>query len=465
MKSSERIAYIRIFYDLIVADNVIDAGEMRCYDELKSYIKFSRQEEIKASEMTLSEAVDILRKSDAETKKELIERCRVLSISDGFCARPEALLTMSVERILDPFWGKVSKIYSYPKLLFDIPTSCIIYIESHAAECIDASVEKNYRSLFSEFRLAGFEFIFIPEVIKHYQESAPSMMEKIVGFIAPKLSEDGRKASVEKLLQMTSSEFTKDILCNKLGMEELRNTYPALLLKIGNSYVGDQLYSNYLKVDIEGNVLEDVHRFLDEFTSMLSSDVIIISNNKEQYDQFIYSGFYKLLLDTHLMHRHVRSRIFINPYKEEIYFPDIDTALRGLHRREKALYLTFIALATRNDGIIFSSPSNSNEFKQYTAAFDRIKRVYERIYSLFGGDSDKVPDISVPEIRRPMLSLIKKQVNGLADALHNIGDYLIYKDDNNTFRIHIDCDLVFVADFDTNNMIPLKDWLNKMDLM
>ena len=59
MKSNERIACIRIFSDLIMADTVIDAGEMQYFDELRSVLKFTRQDEIDASAMTLSEAVEL----------------------------------------------------------------------------------------------------------------------------------------------------------------------------------------------------------------------------------------------------------------------------------------------------------------------------------------------------------------------------------------------------------------------
>ena len=46
-----------------MADTVIDAGEMQYFDELRSVLKFTRQDEIDASAMTLSEAVEIMREA------------------------------------------------------------------------------------------------------------------------------------------------------------------------------------------------------------------------------------------------------------------------------------------------------------------------------------------------------------------------------------------------------------------
>ena len=70
---------------------------------------------------------------------------------------------------------------------------------------------------------------------------------------------------------------------------------------------------------------------------MISTDIITISKAEEKKNQFLYHGFYKQLLDIFMMRKNVRSRVFINPYNEEITFPDIDSKLEKVHRREKAL--------------------------------------------------------------------------------------------------------------------------------
>lgn len=71
MKSNERIAYCRVFSDLIMADSVIDAGEMDYFTGFRADFRLSRQEEIEAKGMTLAEAIGILRESDKETREEL----------------------------------------------------------------------------------------------------------------------------------------------------------------------------------------------------------------------------------------------------------------------------------------------------------------------------------------------------------------------------------------------------------
>ncbi len=48
-----------------------------------------------------------------------------------------------------------------------------------------------------------------------------------------------------------------------------------------------------------------------------------------------------------------------------------------------------------------------------------IMRKYQLIYSMFGGEKGKAPNIEIPEIRLPMISLLKKQISKLSDVLYH----------------------------------------------
>lgn len=438
MKIVERIALIRVLSDLILADRVIDAGEMEYYAALKAEFRLSRDEEVEARQYTLAQALEVLSEADDELKADVIARCRRLSVSDGFCDRTEALHITAFERV----FAAEGAVYSFPKHLFNIPDACLLYIESDPDDEVDNFISSHYRQIFSELRLAGFEFIYIPHIIDHYRHSDITLVDRIVSFVAPKLTQEGRKASIERLLDMDTAEFTKDILCNKLGMSQLRGTAPSLLLKIGASYVGDEIWSNYLKIDIdEADVVGVVRRLIDDFSAMLYSDVAIVSSDREHANQFLYSGFYKLLLDTHLLRRNVRSRIYVDPYKGKVYFPDIDVSPK-LHRREKALYTLMLQRSLSGRGVNFTPPSNACEMTNFNKRMASLQKDYSRIYAAFGGDSDKAPDLTDSDLRRPMLSLINKQISMLKDVLHNADDYLISKDADGNYFVHIDSELV-----------------------
>ena len=144
------------------------------------------------------------------------------------------------------------------------------------------------------------------------------------------MSESGIENAYKSLMKMTTGVFCKDLLCNKCGITDLRNTYPSLLIKIGNSFVGEDAYANYLKIEVDEDILSTVQSFIDRFCEMLSSDVYVVNTSEERDSQFHFHGFYKQLLDIFLIRKNIRSHILIDPYKEEIFFPDVDAKANGL---------------------------------------------------------------------------------------------------------------------------------------
>lgn len=46
---------------------------------------------------------------------------------------------------------------------------------------------------------------------------------------------------------------------------------------------------------------------------------------------------------------------------------------------------------------------------RYEKRMKAIMRKYQLIYSMFGGEKGKAPNIEIPEIRLPMISLLKNK--------------------------------------------------------
>jgi hypothetical protein len=310
----------------------------------------------------------------------------------------------------------------------------------------------NYRALIKECQLAGFNFIYIPKVIEHYKNTDQQLTNQIISFLAPSFSEEGINSVINGLFSMTTTSFCKDILCNKLGITSLRTTSPSLLIKIGESYVEDNIYSNYLKVEVEEDIVATLQKILDDFMSMISTDVITISKAEEKENQFLYHGFYKQLLDIFMMRKNVRSKLIINPYKEEISFPDIDSKLEKLHRREKALYVLLL-ITTFEGGINFNPPTTAKQLARYNARMTVLQERYQKIYELFGGD--KAPDLSQPEIRRPIISCLKRSLGLLKEMLYNSEDYMITKDEYGNLRVELEEDLQYI--YSSNGIIRLPE--------
>ena len=73
MKHSERIAITRIISDFIRADNIIDAGEMKYYAQLKEEYGITKDIEQRAMTITLADAVGLMAVFD-ENRKDILSR-------------------------------------------------------------------------------------------------------------------------------------------------------------------------------------------------------------------------------------------------------------------------------------------------------------------------------------------------------------------------------------------------------
>lgn len=67
---------------------------------------------------------------------------------------------------------------------------------------------------------------------------------------------------------------------------------------------------------------------------------------------------------------------------------------------------------------------------------DRLQHKYQVIYEYLGGDN--APDLRLAEIRRPIVSCLKRSLNALDGVLYNFKDYTITKDEYGTVKIGLE---------------------------
>lgn len=455
MRATEKIAVARIFADLIKADRIVDTGEMECWRNICHKYAIDRDARIEAREMSFSYALNVICNSEVqELKEDLLRDCMAMTVSDGFCAHSEALLMIALTTMLESERSFRGEVISIPRANFNIDIATALYIENEFDPETNEAIRAHYRSIFKEFQLAGFHFVYIPKIIDHYRNTDSTLFKDILSFLAPTMSETGLDNTYKSLMKMTTGIFCKDLLCNKCGITELRNTMPSLLIKIGNSFVCEAQYANYLKLDVDEDISTTVQTFVDNFSEMLSSDVFVVNTSEERDNQFHFHGFYKQLLDIFLVRRNIRSAIYLNPYKEEVIFPDIDAKAMGLHRRERALYA--LLLCQGADGINFNTPKSVDALERYNRRMKRIQQRYSAIYAMFGGERETAPDLSVPEIRRPIFSCLKRSIKNL-QALYNPEDYNITKSGDGAFSVNVEPELVYVYQLDKDEPVPLHE--------
>ncbi|MBD5358023.1 MAG: hypothetical protein HDR88_13620 [Bacteroides sp.] len=453
MKRIERVSIARVFSDLIKADRIVDTGEMEYWEKICTKYAISKEMEVEAQHITFADALKTISQSqETDLKTDFLSDCQSMTISDGFCTHSEALILIALIFMLDDKFQYSVEPISIPRANFNIDMATALYIENDYDVTTNNAIKKGYRTIFKELQLARFHFIYLPKIIEHYRDTDPKLFHRILSFLAPSMSAEGIDHTYNSLLKMTTGTFCKDLLCNRLGITDLRTTVPSLLIKIGNSFVGETAYANYIRIEVDEAIITTVQSFIDRFCEMLNSDVFVVNTSEERDNQFHFHGFYKQLLDIFLVRRNIRSAIYINPYKEEIYFPDIDSKAKGLHRRERALYA--LLLCQGRDGINFTSPRSAEALERYNRRLKKFQKRYSAIYEMFGGDKETVPDLSIPEIRRPIFSCLKRSLKNL-QSLYNPEDYNVTKNSDGSFAVHIEPDLVFVNQLDNEEPVPL----------
>ena len=175
----ERIAFARIISDLIEADFIVEEEEMESFDRIRNEKDFSITMSMlsEAKTMTFAEAVGTLQALRDEAKKARIrEKLHHMSLSDGTCVPLEALQIMAVNYALD---GK-AQVFSIPEGSSFIENMKVIYIENEDHTPTDAYIRQHYRAISNEFRLAGFNFVYIPQIADDYKLIRGDYLHKVI---------------------------------------------------------------------------------------------------------------------------------------------------------------------------------------------------------------------------------------------------------------------------------------------
>lgn len=454
MKQSERAGIMRIVSDLIKADAIIDTREIEFLDTMRLKYTIKKDDEISASSLTLSDAINILKDSEEDMKSCLISDLFNVAMSDGFCAREEALIIVAMTACLTDCLGCDTRMFSLDTTNINIDPSQILYIENRYDSNINCQIKSQYREIVSEVRLAGFNFVYIPKIAEHYSSIDDSEMLKITEFLYPGTSEERLKMINQQIKNLSTEEFCKDLLGSKLDIKDLEYIEPSLMMKIGDSHVNNRIIANFLVIEFNRDVLEIIRSVIDLFSKFYQT--LRLNYIKEEKGRFIYTGFYKQIFDLFMLRKGIKSSVVIDVYRDGIRFPEADAKVEKLHRREKALYALFL-LESASGGINFSKPDSPKQLERYERRMSAIQTKYKIIYKKFGGDPSKAPNLSIPEIRLPMLALIKKQIKLLSEVLYHADDYAIKRNVFGNYSVSISSDLCCCCGPNKTDIIRLQD--------
>lgn len=356
-----KIAFARIITDLIEADFVVEADEMQFFEKIISKEGFAISEAmlIEAKKMDFSKALSILKTLDEDCRKLVVDTLKQLSMSDGVCVPLEAILIFAVEQVM----MNNAAVHSIPQTGVNIDNLKVIYIENQKTE-IGEQIETKLSSIVSELKLVGFDFVYIPRLIQDFGRMEHDYLKKVVKYMIPSISDECVTEICEKLRGLTTSKFCRDLLYKKLGMN-LIDCQPSLLIKINDSDIVNKFeseaierikYSNFLQLELKGDVIDEIHSIIETYHSMISCSITVES--KPRTPKFIYTGFHRSLFDLIAFGRELKeySLVFeILEHRANVYFESNDEdkhrIILKLNPQETALYYMIVIKSLYGNGL------------------------------------------------------------------------------------------------------------------
>lgn len=454
MKQSEKASIFRIVTDLIKADSIIDTREIAKLDSIRERFAIKKEDEMLGFSYTFANAIRVLLESPKSLQRELAAIFNELAMSDNFCAREEALLLLTLRLCMSLDIKLECKAVSIETSSVNIDPTQILYVESDFDNDVNWEINEKFREIVAEVRLAGFDLVYLPKIAEHYRAISNTDFLKIASFLYPNVSYERLETVVQHMHNLSTSEFCKDQLAGKLGVREFSVVNPSLMIKIGDSLVGNKNIANFLLVELDKDVISSIRYILDLFSEYYHTSRL--NYLREEKGRYIFTGFYKQIFDIYMFRKGIKSPVVIDVYRGSIRFSEADLKIEKLHRREKALYALFM-LESASGGVNFSKPSTPNELARYTRRMTAVQEKYRLIYKKFGGEPQKAPDISKSEIRLPMIALIRKQLKALGDVLFHVDDYMIQRNMFGNYCINISPSLCCYCGVNANDIYRLSD--------
>lgn len=102
---------------------------------------------------------------------------------------------------------KNANIYSVPAEGIDIDNMTVIYVENDEATETDAAIQRNIADIESRLSGAGFDFIYIPNVVDDFRRMKKDYMYKVVKYMIPPASSHRIEEICQSLCYLNTLRF------------------------------------------------------------------------------------------------------------------------------------------------------------------------------------------------------------------------------------------------------------------
>lgn len=388
----QRIAIARILSDLIKSDKIIDQSEILLFNELQQQFGITRHDCLEAMYISLTQAMTEVRNLDHEAKLQLQEALLHTANADNQCVAREALILLALKYVLEDSDGK------YELLSCDthgsyIEEKFIVYVESDEHELVNDEIRCDVEAICDKTRLWNFDFIYIPQIAERLQQMDACYIQDIIRYLRPMFDDRVVELIYNRLTHITTEEFTSELLGAQMNMPSLRYAEPSLLINFGSSIASpsvsksetplQHIYTEFLRIRIDGNVIEEVSRFITDYSKFITDREMVRPQLQE--NDFKYFGFYKALFDfiaqadgIQLLER----KMIIDLPRKSLWIGGHELRLSPTH------LTTYILLLVQSiNGYGLPHFRSLEQVESHTALCEELTRRYHKIYASLSSSS------------------------------------------------------------------------------
>lgn len=378
----QRIALARILADLIEADFIVEEKEMDFFEETISKAGFNISESmlVEAKRIDLAKAISILKELDGAEREQIVDTLKRLSLSDGTCVPLEAVLIYCVIMALIAN----ANVFSVPSEGINMENMTVVYVENADDTEIDAAIRYNLKQIEEEFANAGFDFIYVPNVVDDFRTLGKAYLHKVVKYMIPSASTLRIDEICYRLCNLSTSRFCRDLLYRKIGVN-LIDANPSLFIKINESDIIDSFgnddaertrFCNFLQIELTTDVMTTVHRLVSTYKEMINADIAV--KKRRRSNKFLYYGFHRLLFDLIAYGKEKKECRLVfdfSTHTARVYFESMDSGERfvlKLNPQEAALYMMIARKSLEGDGLDWREHIPKTEKKKLLTEYNAI---------------------------------------------------------------------------------------------
>lgn len=427
-KDNAKTALAKVLSDLIQSDGIVNQGEINYLRKVFKTLRIDDGNLKKSSNMTLADAVAILKSCGAKEKKFILHTIQQLSVADGDIDPNESLLIaaliLAIEIELPEKQKFTADLVSIPTLRFDIRNT-VIYVESSYNDKTNQAITREYEDICQLLEQREKQLFYLPFAMKALNIKKLTFRQMIM-YLEPLISPEQLLMIEHDMKNFDTVSLSKEIFLNNLDSRGFNLKQPAFLFKIDN--LKASTYQDFLVLSIKKDPLETLQQFY-----ALNDNLLQLPEKTHIVDELEYTGVHKIIIDTILKyHSHKGlSRILISE-NGHFYLLDKNRAEVKIQALGRALYILYLR---HEEGIALSELSDYR--KELLGIYAMISN-YSNTEKL-SQTVDNLVDC-VGNTINPLLSRIKKAFTTLLGE--QAKDYLIEGDISEKKKVNVPRHLV-----------------------